>query len=70
MPTEHENGGWANDDQKDYMRSLARIPRNERCKCGWYRLGECSHPECRDEYHPADLPHVWRAQAGKADIVL
>lgn len=30
-----------NDDQRDYMRSLATIPPEHRCWCGWYKLGEC-----------------------------
>ena len=33
---------YFNEDQEDYMRSLAAIPPAERCWCGWYRLGECS----------------------------
>jgi hypothetical protein len=33
-----------NEDQQDYMRSLAKIPTTERCWCGWYSLGEC--PNC------------------------
>jgi hypothetical protein len=30
-----------NEDQLDHMRSLAAIPPQEKCYCGWYRLGEC-----------------------------
>jgi hypothetical protein len=33
-----------NDDQLDYMRSLAAIPPAEKCYCAWFRLGEC--PNC------------------------
>lgn len=30
-----------NDDQKDNARSLAKIPAEEKCDCGWYRVDEC-----------------------------
>ena len=29
--------------QLDYMRELAEIPPDQRCYCGWYRLGMCPH---------------------------
>lgn len=32
---------YFNEDQQDYMRSLASIPLNTKCWCGWYMLGEC-----------------------------
>ena len=32
-----------NADQRAYMASLAAIPSEQRCECGWYRLGECPH---------------------------
>ena len=35
-----------NQDQEDYMRELAAIPRNELCHCGWYRLGKCPNGPC------------------------
>ena len=38
---------YFNDDQQSYMRDLATVPRDERCACGWYLLGECLHAECR-----------------------
>lgn len=30
-----------NEDQRDYMRSLAAIPREQRCECGWDTRGDC-----------------------------
>ncbi len=33
-----------NDDQRDYMDYLGRIPPAEKCWCGWDRLGKCSTP--------------------------
>lgn len=32
-----------NDDQIDYMRSMAKRPPDARCWCAWYPLGECPH---------------------------
>lgn len=34
-----------NDDQKAHMRSLAAIPPEERCWCGWCPSGECNVPD-------------------------
>lgn len=39
-----------NDDQRDYMASLARRPHDTKCYCGWYSIGKCPH--C-----PKDLTH-------------
>lgn len=36
---------YFNEDQLDYMRSMAEIEPSKRCWCGWYRLGEC--PNCK-----------------------
>lgn len=41
---------YFNQEQQDYMRYLASIPREQRCACGWARRGECDglcagHPE-------------------------
>jgi hypothetical protein len=32
---------YFNDDQRDYMRSLASLPAEEKCACGWYVVGQC-----------------------------
>lgn len=32
-----------NEEQLDYLRSLGKIPPDERCWCAWFRLGECPH---------------------------
>lgn len=32
---------YFNEEQQDYMRSLAAMPLETKCWCGWYRLGEC-----------------------------
>lgn len=38
-------GSPFNEYQTDYMRSLSKVPLEEKCWCGWYRLGAC--PNCR-----------------------
>lgn len=35
---------YFNQDQQDYMNSLALMPAEQKCWCGWYRLGQC--PNC------------------------
>lgn len=30
-----------NDEQVGYMRDLASMPRESKCACGWYVVGEC-----------------------------
>lgn len=35
--------GYFNSDQISYMESLHKIPPEQKCYCGWYRLGECPH---------------------------
>lgn len=43
------NGTPFNDDQLDYMRSLAEIPDAQLSWCGWGRAGDphcCCNPEC------------------------
>lgn len=44
-----------NDDQRDYMRHLATIPVEELSWCGWYRVGEDPHPECKGKGTRADF---------------
>lgn len=41
-----------NDDQIGHMRSLAAMPDEARCWCGWYKAGEC--PNCRTTETLAD----------------
>lgn len=45
-----------NDDQKDYVRSLAKIPAEEKCDCGWYRVDEC---HCDDANKYAKARQQW-----------
>ena len=35
-----------NEDQRDYMAYLARLPREKRCECGWYLKDECRNDHC------------------------
>lgn len=30
-----------NDYQRDWMECLSRMPREDKCRCGWDRKGEC-----------------------------
>ena len=32
-----------NEDQKDYMAAIAKLSPEQRCQCGWFKLGECPH---------------------------
>lgn len=32
-----------NEDQIDYMRDLAAMPREKKCYCAWFCVGECPH---------------------------
>lgn len=43
-----------NADQIDYMRSMGKLPREQKCYCAWFKAGECPH--C-----PADLTAADRA---------
>lgn len=36
-------GRYFNEEQEAHMAWLATIPPNERCWCGWDRLGDCSN---------------------------
>ena len=38
---------YFNEEQQAYMRSLSKIPLEQRCYCGWFALGECPH--CPEE---------------------
>lgn len=32
-----------NADQQDYVDSLSKIAPDQKCYCGWFRLGQCGH---------------------------
>lgn len=32
-----------NEYQEAYMRELSEIPPEQKCYCGWYRLGKCQN---------------------------
>jgi len=57
------NGTPFNDEQLDYMRSLAAIPDDELGWCGWGRVGPdcCCNPECPGKAGKtlADAKLVW-----------
>jgi hypothetical protein len=50
-----------NSDQRSWMESLAAIPPDRKCWCGWDRLGECNNPPsiCRPGKTSADRMAVW-----------
>lgn len=48
---------YFNSDQQDYMRSLAAIPPERKCWCGWYTLGDCPH--CPPGKTAADKIAAW-----------
>lgn len=37
-----------NDDQISWVKYLATLPRDAKCRCGWYRQGQCPKPECKE----------------------
>lgn len=41
---------YFNDDQRLYMEYIFQVPRDKRCDCGWFRLGECSRSICVEVY--------------------
>lgn len=43
---------YLNSEQRDYMKSLDRIPPERKCYCGWYELGQC--PNCPKDKTCAD----------------
>lgn len=51
------NGTPFNDDQLDYMRSLAKIPDDQLSWCGWGRVGPdcCCNPDCHGKKTGATL---------------
>jgi hypothetical protein len=32
---------YFNEDQRDYMRYLAELPKEAKCDCGWHPRGRC-----------------------------
>jgi hypothetical protein len=46
-----------NEHQEEFMRSLARIPAENKCWCGWYLAGECH--TCPKDVTNADKLKVW-----------
>ena len=32
---------YFNSEQQEHMRELAAIPRDKKCKCGWYMKNDC-----------------------------
>jgi len=43
---------YFNREQEAHMDELARIPLDQKCFCGWYRLGQC--PNCTTRLSCAD----------------
>lgn len=47
-----------NSDQRAYSEYIETIPFEQRCYCGWYRLGECPHcpkgKTCADKVRDRD----------------
>lgn len=37
---------YFNSDQQGHMRYLATLTTEEKCLCGWERLGHCLKPSC------------------------
>lgn len=54
-------GDWANEEQRAYMRSLAKLPLDRLCWCGWGTVGWCANTdECRRQLSRADFHAVKR----------
>lgn len=47
---------YFNEEQEAHMRELGRIPREHRCVCGWYRLGQCPNRLCKEAYATSVIP--------------
>ena len=43
-----------NDEQKDNLKALAKVPPAELCDCGWYRVDECKCDDARKYSHARD----------------
>lgn len=43
---------YFNEDQLDYMESMAKVPLEKKCWCCWYMFGECPH--CPTDVNGAD----------------
>lgn len=46
-----------NDEQTDYCKYLASLEPEQKCWCGWFKLGECPH--CGPGKTAADKMKVW-----------
>lgn len=46
-----------NEHQEEYLRSLARIPPEHKCWCGWYQVDHC--PVCPKHITNADKLKIW-----------
>lgn len=59
-----------NDDQKDYVESLAKLPPEEVCDCGWYRIEECKCDDAKkyDEARRARNRSINHLRKGVARI--
>lgn len=57
-----------NDDQKEWLRYLASLPRDKICPCGWYTREECDRRprtgSCVENRAKAGLP-PHQAQPGR-----
>jgi hypothetical protein len=49
---------YFNEEQQAYMDYIFRVPRDQRCSCGWYLLGECSRPDCLKTYAASKAQEV------------
>lgn len=34
---------YFNEEQQEHMKEIAEIPRDRRCRCGWYLKDACPH---------------------------
>jgi hypothetical protein len=50
---------WANGEQQNHMRELARIPPEQLCWCGWCRIGRCDTPSA------CNINHAGKSAADK-----
>ena len=44
---------YPNKEQSEYLKYLAEIPREKRCKCGWYLKHDCPH--CIEEKNNMEI---------------
>lgn len=53
---------YFNREQEAYMSYIFSVPREKRCACGWFLLGECTREKCRQAV--ADHPGAGGTEAG------